>query len=639
MRKRHRDRPREDTAEDVVMATEDGSSARRDGDVEKSLEAIYQDEGGAMPDLTKLEPVKSRWWIYALSAGALFVAALLAAAWAGFIFFKPFRGFSGQGLAIAIEGTEHVVIGKETTYFINYRNRTSEPLATSELRITFPADFVATGIEPPPTEPDGMAWRIGSIPVDGGGTIRIRGVFTGALGTQSAIQVVGSYRPATFNSDFEILATKALSYNESVLTGTLSAPVKVMQGDDVEVSYAVVNMGDEAIQGLEVRLTVPEGFQRETADADATDGRMVTITVGTLEAGASTTVMVRGSFSTGVSGDVTFAAEAGRMSGDGTFLPNQRAETVVTVLAGDLSLKLVVNGTDGDLTAQYGGPLRFGIGYENAATEDLKGVKLRLRFEPVATTTEETPFVDWETFDDSASGTRSGDVVTWGAKQIPIFASLPPREEGTIDVSFRGVAAEDGAPMLAFRAILEADIGSVGDVKVDRTVMATPIVIRYLTDADIAVEARYFSEEGAPLGSGPLPPRVGEKTTYRIVWILSKTFHEMKDVTVTAALPRIASWPGNAIADAGEVAYDAERRTVTWSLNRMPEDVGAATVQFDVALTPTEADADRFAQLLGETRLDATDAALNQPVFRTWPALTTDLENDEGAQGKGVVRK
>ncbi|MFH1077832.1 MAG: hypothetical protein V1745_00930 [Patescibacteria group bacterium] len=633
--------PGEASTEQVMPVVPDAKAAAmgHEEDVERSLEAIYQDEGGAMPDLTKFEPVKSRWWVYALAAGAAFALVLVAAAWIGFSFFNPFKGFSGQGLAIAIEGSEHVVIGSETTYFINYRNRTSDPLAAADLRVTFPSDFVVTSLEPPPNEEGGMSWRIGSMPVDGSGTITVRGVFTGALGTQSAIQVVGSYRPATFNSDFEALATKALVYDESVLTGVLSVPVKVMPGDQVEIAYAVTNGGKDPIEGLEARFTFPEGFQREAAGTDATDGREVRIPLGTLEANASTTVKIRGAFSSGVSGDATFIAEAGRPVSDGTFLPNQRTESTVTVLAGDLSLKLVVNGTDGDTTLQYGGALRFGVGYENMAAEDLKDVKLRLRFEPIATSTAGMAYVDWKTYDDNASGTRSGDIVTWGAKQIPLFTALRPKEEGMIDVSVRGVPAANGTSTLAFRAILEADIGSVGDTPVHRTIHATPIVIRYLTDADISVEARYFSEEGAPLGSGSLPPKVGETTTYRIHWRIAKRFHELKNVTVTAVLPKIASWPGNSVADAGEVTYDAGTRTVTWTLNRMPEGVGVANVDFDVAITPTAADADRFAQLVGETRLDATDVSLDQPVFRTWPALTTDLENDEGAQGKGVVRK
>jgi predicted chitinase len=70
----------------------------------------------------------------------------------------------------------------------------------------------------------------------------------------------------------------------------------------------------------------------------------------------------------------------------------------------------------------------------------------------------------------------------------------------------------------------------------------------------------------------------------------------------------------------------------------MPADVNQAQIDFDVAITPTEADANRFAQLLGETRFEAIDGNTNYSVILSQPAQTTDLEFDEAAHGKGVVR-
>lgn len=609
-------------------------------DIEKSLSAIYRDESGKMPDLTTFEPVTSRWWLYAVGAFAAFVVVLVAAAWAGFTFFKPFRGFSGQGLVIQIEGPERVSLGQETSYFINYQNGTSDPLAAAEIRVSFPTDFVVVGVEPRPTGKD-LTWRIGSIPRDGRGTFKIRGTFTGALGTVTAVQVVGTYRPASFNSDFETLATKVLNYEDSVLRGTVIAPVKALPGDQIVLGYVIENTGPETLEKLEARLTLPEGFQREaTSSHDALDGRVVRIPIGNLSAGASTTVSVRGSFASGVSGEARVIAETGRTSSEGTFLASQRTETSFTVLAGDLALKLVVNGSDTDATLLYGSALRMTLHYENTATENLKDVKLRLRIEN-ATTTGKTPppLVDWASYDDTASGTRKGDTVTWTKTQVPAFARLPTNEEGSIEVSMDALQAAKGGSDLAFRIILEAEVGAVGATKVTRVVKAAPITLRYLTDADIVSEARYYSEEGAPIGSGPLPPMVGQPTTYRVHWQIAKRFHELKNLKITATLPKIASWPNKTIVDAGAISYDDKTRTVTWNLNRLPADVKETTIEFDVTITPGEADANRFAQLLGETRFDATDANLNQPVFRTQPSLTTDLENDEGAKSKGVVRK
>jgi len=71
----------------------------------------------------------------------------------------------------------------------------------------------------------------------------------------------------------------------------------------------------------------------------------------------------------------------------------------------------------------------------------------------------------------------------------------------------------------------------------------------------------------------------------------------------------------------------------------LPANVNEASADFDLTITPTNLDAGRFAQLMGETRFDALDTDINEPIVLTKPALTTDLQNDEGAKGKGVVTK
>lgn len=618
------------------------SSPEQTEDIEKSLAAIYADETGAMPDLTKIEHARPKWWGIAIASVVVFaVTAALAAVL--FTFSKPYRGFSGDAFLIAIEGPEHVAVGRETTYFINYRNRASEPLAQTELRISFPSDFAVHSIDPPPTESDAV-WRLGSLGIGGRGTVTVRGTFTGALGTMSAIQVVGFYRPASFNSDFETLSTKALTYTESVLEGEISLPDKVLPGDRVTVAYAIQNTGEDALEGLRTRVTFPEGFTVENADGTANTlsetmaGRTMDFEIGGLEAGSSTTVEVTGSFAAGVSGEELFRAETGRLDEDGSFLAAERSDAVVTVLAGDLSLDVVVNGQDKEVKLPYGGVLRMAVRYGNTASEDLEGIRMRLVLEPESGCRGACT-VDWETYADTASGTPRANAVAWDAELIPGLARVIPHEEGGVDLSVQGLPAEDGRDGLSFRAYVEAEIATIGGTAVQRTVTSAPVRIRYVTDAAFGVAARYFLEEGAPVGAGPLPPEVGRATTYRVEWDITKSFHELDHVTIRAPLSKIASWTGNTIVTAGEIRYDAEAGEVVWTLNRMPEGVARASVAFDVTVTPTAADANRFAKIMGPSRFEATDVTAEYAVSQTQPEITTDLRHDEYAEGKGVVRE
>lgn len=614
-------------------------------DVEERLEAIFRDDKGEVPDLTRFERHTRSRLLMAGIGLASFILVLTIAAWAGFWVFKPFRGFQGQGLRIEVDGPQRVALGEETTYFVNWQNDSSGPLASADIRVNFPTDFSLVSAEPAPTEP-GLFWRIGSVPFGGRGTIVVKGAFTGALGTQTAIQVVGTYRPASFNSDFEAVATRKLEYADTVLDGVIEAPEKSLPGDKVRIVYKLQNRGTAPMKGLEARIVIPEGFVRDaTSTGGELDGRTVRFHVGDLAAGATTTVSVTGSFASGVSGDVAVHAETGRIGADGSFQPAQKADGTIAVLAGDLSLKLVVNGSDADRSVGFGDLLRLTIGYENTATEDLKNVAIRLKLEPLmATTTAKKPespaYLDWASLEDSSSGTVSGNVLSWTKSQIGVLERLPPRQDGSIDFSVPVVlTAPSGTSALGFTLVAEATMEAVGKTVVNRMIRTAPMTFRLRSDASLAVEARYFSEEGAPLGSGPLPPVVGETTAYRISWTIQKTLHELKGIRVTASLPKQVGWPAKTTVTAGDVSYDASSRTVTWMLNRMPKDVEEARAEFDVQLTPSEFDAGRFADLLGETRFEATDADINDVIVRTKPPLSTDLQNDEGAKSKGVVRK
>lgn len=627
------------------------ADSRHEEQVEESLTAIFRDDSGQLPDLTRLERRRSRFLLYLLSGTAAFLLLLLGAVWVGFLVFKPFRGYSGKGLVLNIDGPSRVALGQETAYFINWSNEASEPLASTEIRVSFPSDFSPTRIEPQPTG-QGLVWRLGSVEFGGRGTIAVKGVFTGALGTQTAIQAVGTYKPASFNSDFEALITKRLEYSESVIDGLVQVPEKALPGDRIRLAYVIQNRGADPMAGLEARLTLPPGFIREaTGTADVLDGGLVRIPLGDLKPGASSTAAVYGTFVSGAGGELPIHAEAGRIGPTGVFQPTHKADAVISVLAGDLTLKLVINGSDAaNRTVAFGETLRAALAYENTSGEELGNVMVRFKLEPLSASStvplapkKPVPaltVLDWDELDGSSSGTVSGNTLTWNPETSGALAKLAPGQDGSFEFSVpiasSGAVASGTA---GFQLVGEATVETVGKSKLNRTVRTQPLAFKFRTDAALAVEARYFSEEGAPQGSGPLPPEVGQPTTYRVSWNLAKTLHELRGLRLTAVLPKGVAWAGNSEASAGEISYSAETREVRWQLNKLPVDVPEVSVDFDVTLTPSGLDAGRFAQLLGETRLEASDSDINEPVILSGPALTTDLRNDEGAKGKGVVRK
>lgn len=618
-------------------------TTERQEQIEKSLSAIFRDESGALPNLTSVSPRRTSRVFLILGGCAAGALLLTGVAWAGFFIFQPFRIVQNQGLSLSVDGPTHVTLGQETAYVVRWKNSAAGALAAADVRVSFPSDFAPTALEPPPTQ-QGFVWHLGAIERNASGEIRIRGVFSGALGTKTALQIVGTYRPTSVNSDFETLTSLPLAYTRTVLEGSLEIPQKTLPGDQINVAYTIVNTGTDSLKNLEMRVALPLSFVHiASSTGSAVDERVARMLLGELPAGASNTLAIVGSFASGAAAEAVFHAETGQLNRDGTWQPMQKNDFTVSVLSGDLLVKLVVNGSDASRSIGADEKLHIALGYENTAPEDMRDVSLRLLFEPIHTTT--TPsvkrdaapqIIDWSKLTDAASGTRRGNVLTWDHVAIGALKRLPPRQDGTIELTIPAPSSWDAAD---FQIIAEAVFTSIGGNAVNRVIRTAPIIFRFRTDAEVTAEARYFSEDGVPLGSGPLPPLVNQPTVYRIGWVVRKHTHELKHLRATATLPKRVAWTKKILTTAGEMAYDESARVVSWTLNRLPRDVDEARATFDVQLTPSEFDVGRFADLVGDMRAEFTDADINEHITRATPALTTDLQQDEGARSKGVVRK
>ncbi|MBD3281808.1 hypothetical protein GF391_03620 [Candidatus Uhrbacteria bacterium] len=628
-------------AEEAVLSETDLNEET----VEESLRTIYEAEEGKMPDMTKLEKIKSKRWIWITGGISAAILLLILVAWAGFAFFKTFQGFSGKALDMEVEGPEKIALGQEITYFVNYKNSADQPLASVDVRVNFPSDFVITEMKPKPTS-EGNVWRVGALAAQERGTIKIRGRFTGALGTISAVQAIATYRPANYSSDFEAMATKQIEYAETVIEGFIQVPEKAVPGDSVALIYHYKNSGAEELENLVLQFTVPEGFapDMDAMGTSTLQGRVFEKKLGDLKPGEQSELSMVGTFASGFGGDAEILAKIGTVGPDGRFLPMHVAEKSVPVLAGDLSLNFIVNGSEQkERTASYGEELRGIIGYENMADESLSDIVIRMKLETIDLSSGEVlaskKLVDMGRLSSSATTSVSGAEVVWDKTVISNLESLPPRGSGSIDVNLPIVYAAPDKGAVALRVNVSADVRAVGDTELNRTITMAPMTFVMLSDASLSAEARYFTEEGAPIGTGPLPPKVGEATTYRIIWKLNKTVHALKDVQVEAKLPRSVSFNQVATSTAGEMQYIEAERKLVWSLNRMPAGVGQAEVLFNVSITPVAADDGRFAILMDDITFQATDEDIDEPILLVIKELNTDLQNDENAAGKGVVVK
>ena len=618
----------------------------RDKEIDESLETIYR---GDQPtsDFSRLDRRKSYYWLRLLSGAVALLGVLTLAAWAGFNWLQPLQSSQVKALSLQLEGPTEITVGQEQTFAVVWKNADIQTISRVQIQLGFPQDFIPTSFQPSPDAHGGRIWNIGLASAQQQGKILVKGIFLGPIGQTHAWQAIGTYRANASGRDDEALVTQTLVYTKSAIQGVGSGPARVIAGDPYTFVYTVQNTSAEKMERLLLRLSYPEGFALSASSSmsNASTTSPLLLPIAPLASQTSSTLRVQGAFRPSSAGDAQFLAEVGKLDATGQFIPMHATTTAVAVLAGDLAIKAIVNGTDSAKSIATGEPLRISVAYQNTSPEHMKDVTITLGFESSinGVSATGTSLLDWSQLQDEQTGVTSTrkriQTVLFDKKSVPALGDLAPQAEGSFDITLPTLRAATGteSAVIAVSVVGQMTLGSNDSVK--RLVRVPAVVLTYRTDAELSAFARYFTEEGAPIGVGPLPPVVGKATSYRIYWNLHKTLHTLDRVVMQAQLPASVSWLGRVASPAGVLAYTTSTRTVRWEINKMPRDVHELEGSFDVEIVPKATEGGRFAFLLEQLALTANDSSSNEQVARTEAPVTTDLQNDEGARGKGVVKK
>lgn len=604
-------------------AADEQSEARRsstavdDATMEEGLAAIYGEDCDDLHVVSRGPSVFSRW----LGRIVLGLAGLTVVVFLGYFFSQRF--ITGQTneepLVMAFNVPESVVSGQRVTLELTYANPTSIPLASLEIDVNLPPTFRVAASTPAPTNAEELVWNIGTLSANTDGKISVEGVWVAEVSSTSSLQALAAYKPANFNSDFHDIVTAAVLTSGSSTTVELQGPTTASPGKELTYTVVVVNTGAELLSGAELTLALPEGFFVTKSTPELPAGGEATWKIGDLTAGFSQPYSVTGSFASDVMGSQALTASLVLV--DGSLSAKQTEATVFTDVTGSpLQLDMIMNGGSGDINADPLSTLRISLRLRNAGSEAIDGIAGLLDFQSEG----ELP-IAWK--DASLDGGRlTADGVVFDAS---VIGAIEPGERLLLNLVFplkEAQKSEDSVFTVAFSA---AQAGV--------TVQTSPATVTLNSDARLSSEARYYDQNGAPLGSGPLPPTVGEKTSYRMLWTLTNGVHSLEDVTVSATLPSHVTWDNFSNAELGNVAFDEGSRTVTWTIVALPSDVQEIQANFSVSITPVEEDVGEFVDLMSAPVMRAKDSETQASLERSGERETTELPDDELAQGKGAV--
>jgi len=587
--------------------------------MDEGLAAIY---GEQRDDLGKLDQAGSRVtrWLVTIVL-SLLTATVLAVI--GFVIYLNFFAVAKvDPLTMEIELPSEIASGTVTTVTVHYKNNGRVPLANLSIDVNVPAGFVPNSMTPMPTDAEKEIFDLGSVQAGAEGAVMLTGVWLTTVPSINTVQALATYRPANFNADFTAVASTTASSNTSSLLLTMTGPDKTSPGESVVYTLILENTSEVAAANVTTEVALPVGFMLTASDPAFIPAGPTTWTLVDLVAHDKKTMTMTGSWSADMSDVVQMVGKVSTKLNDVTMVQGQTS-VFTNIIGNGLRLSLVANGATSNVSIDPGSQLRVTVGYENTGEEPLTGVSLVVDFQ--AAVGQKVPITWKEASLDNGKLTQEG--IVFDAKTV---GTLPTHESKTRNLIFPVKTTVAVGEAQNWTVAVHATVNGV-------TISSQPLTITLNSDTHFTAAARYFTADGAPLGTGPLPPKVGQTTQYSLLWSVNNTLHALSEVRVSATLPPGATWGNATTASAGTVSYDAASRVVSWTVASAEASNTALTASFIVSVTPGASDAGTFVKLLSGSAFRATDGVTASSLQQTGDILTTECTGDAGVTGKGYV--
>lgn len=612
-----------DTITSIYKQTED--LFKEDAAVE---EKVKEEEKILAHIMDKRKKRKKRLIIISAFAFLLIIAA---ASVFGFIYFNKKRQFAEDKIKLEILGPDKATAGDEISYLINYKNEGEIELNDIALYVKLPSGFNATEKIP---QTENTTWHIDNLDINENGQIKIKGNLIDQPDTEQKIKAVISYIPENFSSEFSKTALFSTQLNPLQLNTEINHPNQAVPGQKFNITITYNNETANDYDKLILKLITPSEFEILQTTPEAKNQEWL---IENIKAESETEkILIEGLFNKDLNLDEVERNQQFKLQisypgkFDEKFIQKEK-EFSISLSDQKVTTYLIVNGKTENSSSFYGKELNCSAIFANSGDEPLENLTANVIVEQ-----DPVQVLNWE--DSLLAGgeindTEIGHKISWS------IDNLANQEEKIIDFQI---------PIKKLTALENFSYDSLGEQLIkmhtslnlpekDMEIKGSTIEINFNSDLSLGVKALYYDSFGNEIGSGPLPPKTGETTTYRIFWDISNNLHELADLTITTSLPSKVKWHGNEELSAGQITYNSDTDEIIWEINRLPQNINEAHANFELSLTPESEDAGKLMKLTETTNVEAKDAYTNDTIILSTNPISTNLEFDEKGKEKGVV--
>jgi hypothetical protein len=592
-------------------------------------------ESGKKPGMNSLGYYRDKFFTETPIFKNFFIGGLvffvLTVLYGSYMFFAGGNTVSNENIDISVVGNNFTAGGEDLSLVIGVTNRNTSALDLVDLVIEYPKGSSnsdassSSGVER-------IRQSLGTIPAGAVRNENLKVVLFGEQGSVRPISISLEYRVEGSNGIFVKKKSYEVTINSTPLNLSIDAPAVISPNQDITLKIKETLNATKSAPKILLKVDYPLGFQFISSVPSPTLGNN-TWSLGDLAPGAERNISITGKMTDVVDGEEkTFRISSGAQS--------SADKSVIDVVFSSLShtvaikkpfidAKISINGVTGrEYATNTKTPVRADIRWINNLDTKVNDVVIRAKISGNAV--DRRSIDAQQGFYDSAT-----DTITWDKNSLRDFQEVNPGDSGSVSFSV--------SPLSLF----SATGGMISDpnIKIEISISGKQLVsgyattdlnnsdsatVRIISDVGFAAKALYYS--GPFTNTGPVPPKVEQKTTYTVVWTLSNTSNSISKAVVRSTLP---SWINftNAISPSGEdLNYNPSSREIVWNIGTIPKGAGVSgagkSASFQISFSPSLSQVGTTPIIINDAILTGHDDFANVDVRVNKTSLRTQLDSD-----------
>jgi len=513
--------------------------------------------------------------------------------------------YSKEILKLEILGPEKVELAKDFEYIVRYKNNGTVRLEEVKLIFEYPKQAILEDKKP--------LWQ--EIPLEDiypgeERTFLFKARLLAKEGEFLIAKANLSYRPKNLKARYESTTTFTSTIGPVPLTFEFDLPSKIESGKNFNFKINYFSNLDYLLTDLRVQVEYPLGFEFITSVPKSLEKTEWLIPILNKSQGGR--IEISGKLSGEVGQAKIFRAKFGIFK-EGEFILLKEAEKGLEIIKPSIYLRQEINGNP-RYVALPGDWLHYEIYFKNIGDDDLNNLFMVNKLEGEA--------FDFQTIKSDLGSCQPGDdSVIFDWRQVSKLQYLMPMEEGKVD----------------FWIKLKDNLGQIKNPILRNKVFISQVKEEFVTKISSKLELvqkGYFQDEVFG-NTGSIPPKVGEVTTYTIIWQVKNYYSVVKDVKVKAILPQAVELTGKIFPEeeASKFAFDSQSREIVWLVGDLEMGRGilnpAPSIAFQIAFRPSEVDRGQTPVIIGEAKIAGEDSWTDRIIESFSKNIKTTLPDDE----------